>query len=52
MKRKKKQKKKIQYTIFAQRIEDEIQNWLKVENQKYGSWNLFFREIKKRYENK
>lgn len=38
--------------IFAQRVEKEIQEWLKKEKKNYKSWNLFFKEIKKRYGNK
>jgi len=39
------------YSVFAQRLEDDIQEWLKDENTKYKSWNLFFRELKQRYGN-
>lgn len=33
------------------RIEDDIQDWLVKEKREYKSWNMFFRELKKRYEN-
>lgn len=46
----KKKTEKIHYKKFSQRVDDEIQEWLKKEKGKYKSWNLFFREIKKRYE--
>lgn len=39
------------YKRFARaRLEDELHEWLVEENKRYGSWNKFFKEIKKRYE--
>lgn len=34
------------------RIEQEIKDWLIDESFKYRSWNLFIKELIKRYENK
>lgn len=33
------------------RLSDEIIDWLVEEKKNYPSWNIFFKEIKKRYEN-
>jgi len=33
------------------RLEKEMIEWLKKENENYKSWNLFFKELIKRYEN-
>ena len=42
---------KIEYKQFNNaRIEVELQDWLKREKENYPSWNVFFRELKKRYE--
>ena len=44
-------KEKIDYKQFTNaRLEPELQEWLKSEKGNYISWNLFFREIKRRYE--
>jgi hypothetical protein len=51
MKRKTKGRNK-HYNKFGARLDEEIQDWLKSENAKYKSWNLFFKELKKRYEQK
>jgi poly(3-hydroxyalkanoate) synthetase len=32
------------------RLEEDLQEWLKEENKKYDSWNMFFQELKRRYE--
>jgi hypothetical protein len=32
------------------RLEPDLIDWMKSEKAKYPSWNMFFREIKKRYE--
>lgn len=48
-KTKKKREKTMHYTVFQQRLEPDIQDWLKAENINYKSWNIFFREIKRRY---
>ena len=32
------------------RLSEELQEWLKKENEKYPSWNKFFIELKNRYE--
>lgn len=43
-------KEKIDYKQFTNaRLEPELQEWLKAEKGNYISWNLFFREIKRRY---
>jgi len=42
--------RKFNYTVFTVRIEKNIKNFLKKENKKYKSWNLFFRELKNRYD--
>lgn len=39
------------YEVFkCARIEPELIDWLRLEKEKYVSWNMFFRELKKRYE--
>lgn len=32
------------------RLSEETKDWLREENKKYGSWEKFFKELKKRYE--
>ena len=32
------------------RLSEETQEWLVEENKKYGSWEKFFKELKKRYD--
>jgi len=49
MKRKAKTKQ-LKYPVWTVRIEEETRDWLKKENENYGSWNKFFKEIRKRYE--
>jgi hypothetical protein len=39
------------YPILSVRVEEEIKEWLKNESFKYRSWNLFFKEVRSRYEN-
>lgn len=39
-----------EYLVWTVRIALEIKEWLLIENQKYKSWNLFFIELRKRYE--
>lgn len=34
------------------RLAPELIEWLRLEKNQYPSWNIFFKEIKKRYENK
>jgi hypothetical protein len=47
----KEKNKKIVYSKFQNaRLEDEVQDWLKDERRKYKSWNLFFRELKRRFD--
>ena len=43
---------KFHYPVYGARVEQEIKDWLKIEQKKFGSQNLFFKELKKRYENK
>lgn len=39
------------YTQFTNaRLEPGIIEWLQSEKQRHPSWNIFFRELKKRYE--
>lgn len=33
------------------RLEPELKEWLRSEKGNYTSWNIFFRELKNRYEN-
>ena len=42
--------KKFHYKVFAFRVAEEIIDWLKWERRQYDSWNIFFREIKRRYD--
>lgn len=43
-------KSKSEYKQFHKaRLEDELHEWLENENGRYKSWNLFFRELRKRY---
>lgn len=42
-------KDQFHYPILSLRLEEEIKDWLKEEKKKYKSWNLFFRELQKRY---
>jgi hypothetical protein len=42
-------KDRFHYPILSLRLEEEIKDWLKEEKKKYKSWNLFFRELQKRY---
>lgn len=45
-----KKEKNLIYKQFANaRLEPELQEWLKAEKGNYVSWNMFFREIKRRY---
>ena len=37
------------YKIFAQRLSNNNIKWLKKEGKKFDSWNLFFNELKKKY---
>lgn len=42
--------KTVKYKKFNHaRLEDDLIVWLKEEKNKYKTWNLFFRELKKRY---
>ena len=41
----------LHYKTFSQRLSEENINWLKEKKQGYGSWNLFFKELKKQYGN-
>lgn len=36
--------------FFKARLEEDLHEWLDIEKQRHASWNLFFRELKKRYE--
>jgi len=36
--------------FMSARLEPELIDWLKTEKMNYKSWNLFFRELRKRYE--
>ena len=40
------------YPVYGARVEQELKNWLRSEQNKYPSQNLFFKELKKRYEAK
>lgn len=47
----KKEKERGFYKPFMKaRIEEELHEFLEKERLKYKSWNLLFRELKKRYE--
>lgn len=41
---------KAKYSVWSVRIDKEIKGWLKREFERHRSWNKFFKEIKKRYE--
>ena len=41
-----------QYPVWTVRLEKEMVEWLKRENEEYKTWNKFFKELKKRYEEK
>jgi hypothetical protein len=43
--------KTLHYRNFSQRLDEDNHEWLREENEKYGSWNKFFKEIKRRYFN-
>lgn len=47
----KKTNKKFNYPIFNQRLSYEMINWLNREKTNYKTWNKFFEELKKRFEN-
>lgn len=50
MKNKKKENfKKFSYPVYSARLKQEVKDWLLVEQSKYKSRNLFFEELKKRY---
>lgn len=42
---------RFRYPVLSVRVEQELLDWTKTESKKYKSWNLFFRELRKRYEN-
>lgn len=44
------EEEKFSYPVYSARVDEEIKDWLKNEGAKFKSQNLFFREIKRRYE--
>jgi hypothetical protein len=38
--------------FMSARLENYLHEWLAKEKKKYETWNKFFKEIKKRYEDK
>ena len=45
-----KQKDKIEYPRFQARLSQDNIDWLKLENNNFGSWNKFFNELRRRYD--
>ncbi len=43
-------KDKFRYPVYSARVDEELKDWLKEQQKKYKSQNLFFKELKKRYE--
>lgn len=46
------EKPKIRYPVYGVRVEEELKKWLLEEAKKYKSPNIFFKELKQRYEHK
>jgi hypothetical protein len=44
-------KGKIKYPVLSIGVEQGIIEWLKTESFNYKNWNLFWRELKNRYNN-
>jgi hypothetical protein len=45
-----KKKRTVEYKVFAQRLSETNHKWLAEKKKIFKSWNLFFNEIKERYE--